>query len=147
MVFRAADATRAWGSEGAVVQSPPLGSMLAMGIPVGGGTDATRAMPFNPWLSLWWLVSGHSMDGGPPRAPEHRLSRSRALELYTRGSAWFSFEEGSRGLLAPGWLADLAVLSEDYFSVPEDSIPGITSELTVVGGRVVHTSETFAGLV
>jgi predicted amidohydrolase YtcJ len=120
--------------------------MLAMGIPVGAGTDATRAMPFNPWLSLWWLVSGGSLDGGPPRAAEHRLSRGRALELYTRGSAWFSFEERSRGMLAPGRLADLAVLSADYFSVPEDRIPGITSDLTIVGGRVVHASGGFAGL-
>src|SRR5439155_6200756 len=146
MVFRAGDAVGAWGGEGVVVHSPPLGRMLAMGIPVGAGTDATRAMPFNPWLSLWWLVSGRSLDGGPPRAPEHRLSRARALELYTRGSAWFSFEEDSRGVLAPGWLADLAVLSRDYFSVPEDKIPGITSELTILGGRVVHASPAFAGL-
>jgi predicted amidohydrolase YtcJ len=146
MVFRAAGAAAAWSSEGAVSQSPPLGSMLAMGLPVGAGTDATRAMPFNPWLSLWWLVSGRSLDGGPRRAAEHRVSRGRALELYTRGSAWFSFEERSRGQLAPGWLADLAVLSADYFSVPEDQIPGITSDLTVMGGQVVHTSAAFAGL-
>ncbi|MBO0686035.1 MAG: amidohydrolase family protein, partial [Candidatus Dormibacteraeota bacterium] len=146
MVFRAGAAARAWGSEEAVAQSPPLGSMLAMGLPVGAGTDATRATSFNPWLSLWWLVSGRSLDGGPPRAPEHRLSRPRALELYTRGSAWFSFEEGLRGMLAPGWLADLAVLSADYFTVPEDGIRDIRSELTLLGGRVVHASGPFAGL-
>jgi predicted amidohydrolase YtcJ len=74
------------------------------------------------------------------------MSRGGALELYTRGSAWFSFEEGSRGMLAPGGLADLAVLSADYFSVPEEEIPGITSDLTIVGGRVVYASPSFAGL-
>jgi predicted amidohydrolase YtcJ len=145
MVFRAADAARAWGGEEAVTHSPPLGSMLALGLPLGAGTDATRVTPFNPWLSLWWLVSGRSLSG-PRRAAEHRLTRGRALELYTRGSAWFSFEEGSRGVLAPGWLADLAVLSADYFTVPEDEIPHIGSELTVLGGRVVHASPAFAGL-
>jgi predicted amidohydrolase YtcJ len=119
--------------------------MLALGLPLGAGTDATRVTPFNPWLSLWWLVSGRSLSG-PRRAPEHRLTRARALELYTRGSAWFSFEEGSRGVLAPGWLADLAVLSADYFTVPEDEIPRIGSELTVLGGVVVHASPAFAGL-
>jgi predicted amidohydrolase YtcJ len=145
MVFRAADAARAWGGEEAVTHSPPLGSMLALGLPLSAGTDATRVTPFNPWLSLWWLVSGRSLSG-PRRAPEHRLTRARALELYTRGSAWFSFEEGSRGVLAPGWLADLAVLSADYFTVPEDEIPRIGSELTVLGGVVVHASPAFAGL-
>jgi predicted amidohydrolase YtcJ len=145
MVFRAADAARAWGGEEAVTHSPPLGSMLALGLPLGAGTDATRVTPFNPWLSLWWLVSGRSL-AGPRRAPEHRLTRARALELYTRGSAWFSFEEGLRGMLAAGWLADLAVLSADYFTVPEDEIPQIASELTVLGGRVVHASPAFAGL-
>jgi predicted amidohydrolase YtcJ len=146
MVLRAADAAGAWGSDELVAQAPPLGTMLAMGIPVGAGTDATRVTPFNPWLSLWWLVSGRSLGGGPIRAPEHRMSRGGALELYTRGSAWFSFEEGSRGMLAPGRLADLAVLSRDYFSVPEEDIPRITSDLTIVGGRVVHASPPFAGL-
>ena len=146
MVLRAPDLATTWGSDDAVAQSPPLGTMLAMGIPVGAGTDATRATPFNPWLSLWWLVSGRSLGGGPVRAPEHRVSRGGALELYTKGSAWFSFEEGSRGMLAPGRLADLAVLSADYFSVPEEDIPGITADLTIVGGQVVHASPWFAGL-
>ena len=113
---------------------------------MSAGTDATRAMPFNPWLSLWWLVSGRSLEGGPPRAPEHRLSRARALELYTRGSAWFSFEEEKRGALAVGRLADLAVLDKDYLTVPTEEIGGIVSLLTMVGGRVVYAAAPFAAL-
>ena len=99
----------------------------------------------NPWVSLWWLVSGNTY-GGPRRAAEHRLDRLRALELYTRGSAWFSGEEAVRGSLAPGQLADIAVLSDDYFGVEEDAIPGLRSVLTLVGGRVVHAGEPFAGV-
>jgi predicted amidohydrolase YtcJ len=74
------------------------------------------------------------------RAPRHRLSREQALHLYTRGSAWFSHEESERGHLHPGALADFAVLSADYFSVPAAQIPTITSQLTMVGGHTVHES-------
>jgi predicted amidohydrolase YtcJ len=144
LIFRAADSARAWGEE-AVSGAPPLRRMLELGFPLGAGTDSTVANSINPWRSLWWFVTGKSLDGGPQRAEEHRLTRSEALDLYTRGSTWFSFEEQSRGQLAPGYLADLAVLSDDYFAVPEDAIPEIRSELTVVGGRIVHASEAFSG--
>ena len=99
----------------------------------------------NPWLSLWWMVSGRTF-GGPRRAAEHRLTREQALDLYTVGSAWFSSDERARGRLEPGRLADLAVLSEDYFGVAEDAIATLRSELTLVGGRVVHAGEPFAGV-
>ena len=145
LVFRAADSLALWGEE-TLAQAPPLGSMLAAGIPVGAGTDATVVSSHNPWRSLWWLVTGGSYDGAPPRAAEHRLSREQALRLYTAGSVWFSFEEDRRGTLEPGKWADLAVLSADYFAVPEDQIPGITSVLTMVGGRVVHAAAEFSGM-
>ena len=117
--------------------------MLDLGIPIGGGTDATAVTSYNPWLSLWWMVTGKSVDGAPPRSAQQRLSRAEALHAYTAGSAWFSFDEGKRGSLAPGMLADLAVLSEDYFAVSDDAIPAIESELTLVGGRVVHRGGSF----
>ncbi|MGH2872039.1 MAG: amidohydrolase family protein, partial [Solirubrobacteraceae bacterium] len=116
----------------------PLGRLLELGLHLSGGTDATVVSSIDPWRSLWWLVTGRLLDGGPRRAPEHRLSRAKALELYTLGSAWFSFEEQQRGRLAPGQLADLLVLSDDYFQVGEDEIPEIRPELTLVGGRVAH---------
>ena len=69
----------------------------------------------------------------------------QALRLYTEGSAWFAFDEGRRGSLAAGKLADLAVLSKDYLTVPIDEIGGIVSLLTMVGGRVVYAADPFAG--
>jgi hypothetical protein len=71
------------------------------------------------------------------------MSREEALRLYTLGSAWFSGEEGEKGLIAPGRLADVALLSADYFSVPDEDIRGIESVLTVVGGRVVYGAGEF----
>jgi predicted amidohydrolase YtcJ len=137
MPFRAADSARLWG-EDVLGAAPPLRRILELGIPLGAGTDATAVSSYNPWFSLWWLVSGRSVDGAPPRREEHRLSRAEALTAYTSGSAWFSHDEHRRGTLAPGMAADLAVLSDDYFSVEEDAIPSLRSVLTVVNGAIVH---------
>jgi predicted amidohydrolase YtcJ len=145
LVLRSGDSARAWG-EDAAAAAPPLRRMLELGFPIGAGTDSTVANSIDPWRSLWWLVTGKNLDGGPRRAQEHRLTRQQALDLYTNGSAWFSFEEESRGRLAPGYLADLAVLSGDYFAVDEDEIPAIRSELTLVGGEVAYASESFSGV-
>ncbi|MFE2044915.1 amidohydrolase [Streptomyces sp. NPDC059477] len=136
-VFKGGSSERAWGP-GSMASVPPLGDLLAAGVPLGAGTDATRASSYSPWLALWWLVEGRSLDGAVERAPRHRLSRERALHLYTRGSAWFSYEESERGHLYPGALADFAVLDRDYFTVPAADVPSLTAQLTVVGGRTVH---------
>ena len=69
-----------------------------------------------------------------------------ALRLFTVGSSWFSSEEGKKGSIAPGQLADLAVLSADYFSIPEEEIKRLESVLTLVGGRVVYAAAPFAKL-
>jgi predicted amidohydrolase YtcJ len=125
-------------------RTPPVRRMLEMGIPVGAGTDATRVASYNPWVSLYWLVSGRTV-GGTSLYPERNcLSREEALRLYTQGSSWFSSESGKKGALAAGQLADLVALTEDYFSVPEDDIKGIESVLTVVGGSIVHASGEFS---
>jgi predicted amidohydrolase YtcJ len=142
-VFKAAASVAAWGKD-ALTRVPPVADLLAAGIPVAAGTDATRASSFSPWLSLWWLTGGTSLDGVSRRDAEHLATRAQALGWYTAGSAWLSFEEADRGHLRPGARADLAVLSEDYFTVPADRIPLIRSELTVVGGRVVHSAGTLA---
>src|SRR5206468_12153186 len=73
----------------------------------------------------------------------NRLSRKEALLLYTQGSSWFSSESGKKGAIAPGQLADLIALTDDYFSVPEEQIKGIESVFTVVGGKVVHATDEF----
>ena len=143
---KAAVCAARWG-EDAVRNGPPLGDIAELGIPFGAGTDSTRDASYNPWQALQWFISGLPYDlRGPRRAERHCLDRAAALDAYTRGSAWFSFEDGTRGSLAPGSYADLAVLSEDYFAVPQDEIPLISADLTIVGGRVVHGSGPFDGL-
>ncbi|MET2525543.1 amidohydrolase [Ralstonia pseudosolanacearum] len=122
-------------------QTPPIQRMLAEGVPVGAGTDATRVSSYNPWTSLYWLVSGRTV-GGLPLYPQG-LPRDVALALYTHGSAWFSADQGNKGQIKVGQLADLAALSADFFSVDEAGIKAIESVLTVVGGRVVHGAAEF----
>ncbi len=87
------------------------------------------------------MVSGKTV-GGLSLYPEG-LSREVAIQLFTHGSAWFSSEQGKKGMLKAGQLADLAVLSEDFFSVEEEAIKTIESVLTVVGGKIVHGDREF----
>ncbi len=75
---------------------------------------------------------------------KNRLSREEALRLYTQGSSWFSSENGKKGAIAPGQLADFVALTDDYFSAPEERIKSIESVLTVVGGKIVHAIEEFS---
>lgn len=138
-VFKAEFSEAAWGA-GSMADTPRVAEMIGAELPIAAGTDATRACSHNPWLSLWWLIAGKSADGVQRRDVRHRMSRERALECYTLGSAWLSFEETTRGTLAPGAHADFAVLDEDYFTVPEERIQRLRSELTVVGGEVVLTT-------
>ncbi|MCU1740553.1 MULTISPECIES: amidohydrolase [Pseudomonas] len=121
--------------------TPPIKRMLAEGVPVGAGTDATRVSSYNPWTSLYWMVSGRTV-GGLELYPEG-LPRETALELYTHGSAWFSSEQGKKGQIKVGQLADLVALSADYFSVDAEAIKWIESVLTVVDGKVVHAAGDF----
>jgi hypothetical protein len=130
----------------AAEHSPPIRRMLEMGVPVGAGTDATRVASYNPFVALYWLVTGKTV-GGTVLYPEgNLLDRAEALQRYTLGSAWFSGEEDKKGSVEVGKLADLAVLSADYFSVPEEEIKGIESVLTVVGGKVVYGAGEFERL-
>jgi predicted amidohydrolase YtcJ len=122
----------------AAEDTPPITRMLEMSVPVGAGTDATRVASFNPWMALYWLTTGKTIGGLALQPAGRRLDRATALRLWTKGSAWFSGEEGAKGAIAPGEYADLAALSADYFSVPEDEIKDITAVLTLVGGQVVH---------
>jgi predicted amidohydrolase YtcJ len=124
-------------------RTPPVRRMLEMGIPVGAGTDATRVSSYNPFVSLHWLITGKTVGGLSLYPEENRLDRSEALKLYTAGSSWFSTEEGKKGALAPGQLADIAVLSADYFSVPEEEIKHLESVLTIVGGKIVYATAEF----
>jgi predicted amidohydrolase YtcJ len=132
--------------EEAVKRTPPIRHMLDAGLPVGAGTDATRVASFNPFVSLYWMVSGKTVGGTAMYSSENRLDRMEALRRYTVGSAWFSNEEERKGALVPGQFADFAVLSEDYFTVDESRIKFLTSAMTVVGGKVVYADDEFAPL-
>ncbi|QYN04059.1 amidohydrolase [Pseudomonas protegens] len=140
MAFQGEYFVERYGAKAAEM-TPPIQRMLAEGIPVGAGTDATRVSSYNPWTSLYWMVSGRTV-GGLELYPQG-LSRDTALELYTHGSAWFSSEQGKKGQIKVGQLADLVALSADYFSVEEEAIKWIESLLTVVDGKVVHAAGDF----
>ncbi|HAD04702.1 MAG TPA: amidohydrolase [Desulfuromonas sp.] len=130
----------------AAEQTPPVRKMLDLGIPVGAGTDATRVSSYNPWLALYWLVAGKTVGGASLYSGASRLSREEALQLYTQGSSWFSGENGKKGAIATGQLADVVVLTEDYFKVTEEKIKAIESVLTIVDGKVVYAAGEFSRL-
>ncbi|SDY72181.1 hypothetical protein SAMN04515617_12040 [Collimonas sp. OK242] len=134
-----------YGAE-AAAHTPPVARMLEMGVPVGAGTDATRVASYNPWTALYWLVSGRSVGGMQLYDTAARLPRETALELWTAGSAWFSSEQGKKGRIKQGQLADLAVLSADFFGIDEDGIKALESVLTIVGGKIVYGAAEFTSL-
>ncbi|WP_313156119.1 amidohydrolase [Sphingobacterium multivorum] len=127
----------------AAEQTPPVKKMLAMEIPVGGGSDATRVSSYNPWVSMYWLTAGKTV-GGLQIYQDSKLDRMTALQLYTKGSAWFSQEQQKKGDIAVGMLADLTVLNNDYFTVEDEAIKEIESELTVVAGKIVYAEGDFS---
>lgn len=126
--------------------APPVKKMMEMGIPVGAGTDGTRVASYNPWPALYWLVTGKTVGDFQLASEENILTREEALHLYTKGSAWVSNEENVKGTLENGMYADFAILSNDYFTVPEKQIIELTSVLTVVGGKVVYGKDEFSNL-
>jgi predicted amidohydrolase YtcJ len=105
----------------------PMRSVLAAGIPIALGSDG----PLNPFLNMMFAVQH-------PINPAEALTVEQAVVAYTAGSARAERREQEKGALRPGLLADLAVLSQDIFTVAPDALPATTSELTVIGGRVVH---------
>jgi predicted amidohydrolase YtcJ len=145
MAYQGEDFVDRYGARAAEA-TPPVKKMLAAGLPVGGGTDATRVASYNPWIGIGWLVSGKTLGGMSITPAANRLDRETALRLYTEGSAWFSGESGKKGQVKEGQLADVALLSADLMNIPEDDIKHITSMLTIVGGRIVHGDGEFSSL-
>ncbi|MEU9671180.1 amidohydrolase [Streptomyces bobili] len=131
---------------GAAADAPPIRAMLDRGLTVGAGTDATRVSTYNPWVALHWLVSGRTVGDLALRPPVNRVDRQTALAMFTRAGAALTGEDKVKGVLRPGCYADLAVLSEDYFAVPEPDIASIESLLTVTGGRIVYAAAEYEGL-
>jgi predicted amidohydrolase YtcJ len=111
----------------------PLRSLLEAGIPLALGSDG----PNNPYLGIM-LASLH------PDRPDEAITREQAVVAYTMGSAYAQFAERDKGSIEPGKLADIAVLSQDIFAVPPQELPGTTSLLTLVGGKVAWAAPEFA---
>ncbi|SNS31569.1 hypothetical protein SAMN06295912_10498 [Sphingomonas laterariae] len=130
----------------AAERTPPIKRMMAAGLPVGAGTDATRVASYNPWVSLSWLVTSRTVGGLRLYPQANRLDRETALRLWTEANTWFSNEQGKKGQIKVGQLADLALLSDDYFTVPEDEIAHLNAVLTLLGGKIVHGEGDFAAL-
>ncbi|WP_296947832.1 amidohydrolase [uncultured Massilia sp.] len=127
-------------------QMPPIRKMLAMGIPVGLGTDGTRVSSYNPWPSVYWAVTGKTAGGMQIWQDQDRLGRYQALKLITTGSAWMSGEEKVKGTLARGQYADFVVLPKDYFTMDAEGIKRLESVLTVVNGKVVYGAGQYEAL-
>lgn len=131
---------------GAAAHTPPVRAMLDRGLTVAAGTDATRVSSYNPWVALHWLVTGRTVGGTALYPAGNLIDRETALGLYTRGGAQLTGEQDVKGTLREGTYGDLAILSDDFLTVPEDVIPDIESVLTVVGGRIVYATAEYEGL-
>ena len=131
-----------WGAKAR--NAPPLRTMLESHVPLAVGTDAFRSGNYSPMYCLWWLVSGKTIAGTALRDSRQNVNREEALRMYTVGGAWSSFEGDRKGSIEVGKFADLAVLSGDYLTVPEERIPRLESMLTLVDGRVVYATGPFA---
>ncbi|MEL7397673.1 MAG: amidohydrolase, partial [Pseudomonadota bacterium] len=143
--FQAEDFAALYGTE-ALGKTPNFRAILDLGVPVGGGTDATRVTSYNPWFSIQWMSTGLSRGGMRMYGDDNLLTREEALRVWTTGSAWFTGDAGRKGAITPGQLADFAVLDRDYFAVTDAEIAKLQSVLTVLGGEVVHAKGSFAHL-
>ena len=114
---------------------PPLRMIQDSGIPWGLGTDGTKAAQINPFVTLWWAVTGRALNGDT--VLRETLTREEALIAHTRSNAYLMFQEGNIGSIRPGLMADMLVLDRDYLTVPADEIRDIRPVATIVGGRVV----------
>jgi predicted amidohydrolase YtcJ len=126
--------------------TPPTAKMLQKGIKVSAGTDATRVASYNPWVSLAWLVTGKTVGGLRIYPQRNCLDRETALRMWTENVTWFSNEEGKKGRIEVGQFADLIVPDRDYFACAEADIADTTSDLTIVGGKVVYGAGEFSRL-
>ncbi|MBP8539001.1 amidohydrolase [Streptomyces sp. MK37H] len=145
MSFQGEAFVRRYGA-GAASEAPPVRAMLERGLTVGAGTDATRVSSYNPWVALHWLVSGRTVGDLTIYPAQNRVSRETALTMYTQAGAKLTGEQDVKGILKPGFYGDLAILSDDFFTVPDQDIPHIESLLTVTGGRIVWAAAEYEGL-
>ncbi|AOF92925.1 amidohydrolase [Sinorhizobium sp. RAC02] len=126
--------------------TPPVARMLEKGIKTSAGTDATRVASYNPWVSLSWMVTGKTVGGTALYPRANCLDRETALRMWTENVTWFSNEEGKKGRIEKGQFADLIIPDKDFFTCAEDEISFLSSELTMVGGKIVYGAGDFSRL-
>jgi hypothetical protein len=115
---------------------PPFRRIQDSGIHWGLGSDATAVTTSNPFYTLNLAITGRMVGGR--QVNRQTITREEALIAHTRSNAFFMFQEGNLGSLAPGKYADLLVLDRDYLTVPEDEIKDLKPLITMVGGKIVH---------
>jgi predicted amidohydrolase YtcJ len=118
---------------------PPYRMILDEGIHAGMSSDGMQIAPMNPWLHMYYATTGLNARQVMINGAQ-KISRQEILKLYTSNNGWFLREEDQIGTIEPGKLADLVVLSDDYFTVPDESLKKIRSVLTIVGGNIVHNA-------
>ncbi len=131
---------------GAAEATPPVAKILEKGVRVSAGTDATRVASYNPWVSLAWLITGRTVGGLRLYPQRNCLDRETALRMWTENVTWFSNEVGKKGQIKVGQFADLVVPDRDFFACAESDIADTTSELTMVGGKIVYAAGMFTDL-
>jgi len=119
----------------ASLHMPPLRKVQESSIPFGLGSDGTKANQINPFVTLWWAVSGKALNGDV--VTHQTLTREEALIAHTRSNAYLIFQETRLGAIKPGLLADMLVLDRDYLSVPVEEIKDIRPVATIVDGEIV----------
>ncbi len=120
----------------------PLRSLLEAGVKVALATDN---VPVSPFLPISQAVARTAYQTKERVAPQQALARADALRCATTNGAYLTFDEDRKGSLAPGKLADLAVLSADPLTVEEASLADIRALMTMVGGRMVHETPNWLG--
>ena len=124
---------------------PPFRTLLASGIKMGAGTDSGVVGALNPWLSIYYMVTGKDA-GGEVIIPGEQIGRKDALRLYTADNAWYNFEENDLGSIEAGKLADLVVLDQPFLTIGDEEIKQMRPALTMIGGHVVHARAPFDAL-
>ncbi|MYM72450.1 amidohydrolase family protein [Duganella sp. FT134W] len=129
---------------GAAEATPPIKKIIDAGVKTSAGTDATRVASYNPWVSLAWMITGKTVSGAQLYPRANCLDREAALRMWTENTTWFSNEEGKKGRIEVGQLADMIVPDKDFYACAESEIWDLTSELTIVGGNIVYAAGAFA---
>jgi hypothetical protein len=119
---------------------PPLRTIVDSGIHVGAGSDSAQISTLDPWLMIYYMVTGKNAAGVLVNGGQ-QLTRIEAIRLYTVENGWFFHEEDKLGSIEPGKLGDIVVLSDDYFDsakVSDEGIKKLKSVLTIVDGKIVY---------